>query len=49
MGRPSEQQRRMYAAVFEARQAALAAIRPSVKAADVDRAARKALDGARLR
>jgi Xaa-Pro aminopeptidase/Xaa-Pro dipeptidase len=33
----------MYAAVAEARQAALAAIRPGVKAADVDKAARSVL------
>lgn len=40
MGQPDERQQRMYEAVFTARQAALDAIRPGVKACDVDRAAR---------
>lgn len=43
LGQPDERKRAMYAAVAEARQAALAAIRPGVKAADVDKAARSVL------
>ena len=38
-----EQKRRMYEAILAARAAALAAIRPAVRAADVDRAARTVL------
>jgi Xaa-Pro aminopeptidase/Xaa-Pro dipeptidase len=45
LGEPDAQQRRMYAAVLEAREAALAAIRPGARAADVDRAARSVLAG----
>jgi Xaa-Pro dipeptidase len=44
LGDPNEQQRRMYEAVFAAREAALAAIRPGVRAAAVDRAARSELE-----
>jgi len=40
---PDERQQRMYEAIFAARGAALAAIRPGVRAADVDRAARTVL------
>ena len=40
MGQPNERQQRIYDAVFEARQAAIAAIRPGVEARNVDRAAR---------
>src|SRR5262245_19692764 len=40
MGEPSGRQQKMYTAVFEARQAALAAVRPGAKAADVDHAGR---------
>ncbi len=40
MGTPGERQRRMYAAISAAREAALAAIRPGARAADVDKAAR---------
>ncbi len=40
LGRPSDDQRRMADAVFAARAAALAAIRPGARAADVDAAAR---------
>ncbi len=43
LGPPSERQRALYDAVFAAREAALAAIRPGVRAADVDRAARDVL------
>jgi Xaa-Pro aminopeptidase len=43
MGRPDERKREMYEAVFAARQAALEAIRPGVKAATVDQAARSVL------
>lgn len=40
LGPPDERQRRMYEAVFAARDAALARVRPGAGAADVDRAAR---------
>jgi Xaa-Pro aminopeptidase len=43
LGEPTERQRRLYDAVFAARAAALAAIRPGVSGGDVDRAAREAL------
>jgi Xaa-Pro aminopeptidase len=43
LGEPDERQRAMYAAVFEARTAALAAIRPGARGSDVDRAARDVL------
>lgn len=43
LGEPDARQRAMYEAVFAARAAALAAIRPGVRAADVDRAAREVL------
>ncbi len=43
MGPPDERRRRMYEAVFAAREAALQAIRPGVKAKEVDRAAREAM------
>ena len=46
LGKPTEQQRRMYDAIAAAREAALKAIRPGVRAADVDKAARQIL-GAR--
>lgn len=42
-GIPDERQRAMYAAVFDARRAALEAIRPGIAARDVDRAARDVL------
>ncbi len=44
LGTADERQRRMYSAVFAAREAALAAIRPGIRAADVDAAARRVLD-----
>jgi Xaa-Pro aminopeptidase len=40
LGEPDDRQRRMYDAVFAAREAALDVIRPGVRAADVDLAAR---------
>lgn len=40
LGPPSERQKKMYAAVLAARDAALKAVRPGVRAADVDKAAR---------
>jgi Xaa-Pro aminopeptidase len=43
IGEPNRRQRKIYDAISAARQAALAAIRPGVKAADVDRAARELL------
>lgn len=43
IGQPDEQQRRMYDAIFAARQAALETIRPGVAAADVDRAVRQVM------
>lgn len=46
LGAPDERQRAMYAAVFAARAAALAAIRPGVEAKTVDHAAREVLDRA---
>ncbi|MGH2441803.1 MAG: M24 family metallopeptidase [Chloroflexota bacterium] len=44
LGAPDERQRAMYDAIFAARSAALAAIRPGVPAAGVDRAAREVLE-----
>ena len=44
LGEPDERRRAMYEAVFAARAAALAAIRPGAKAADIDRAAREVLE-----
>lgn len=44
VGEPDELQRRMYEAVFEARRAALETVRPGVRAADVDAAARRVLE-----
>jgi Xaa-Pro aminopeptidase/Xaa-Pro dipeptidase len=43
LGGPDERQRAMYRAMFDARAAALAAIHPGVRAAEVDRAARAAI------
>lgn len=43
MGQPDSRQRHIYEAVFEARDAALAAIRPGVRAAAVDASARDVL------
>ena len=43
LGPPNDEQRRMYDAVFAARAAALAVIRPGARAADVDAAARGVL------
>jgi Xaa-Pro aminopeptidase len=43
LGQPDERQRAMYEAVFAARAAALAAIAPGVRAADVDAAAREVI------
>ena len=43
LGRPTADQRRMYDAVFAARAAALAVIRPGARAADVDAACRSTL------
>ncbi len=45
LGDPDDRQRALYDAVFAARSAALAALRPGVKAADVDAAARAVLRG----
>jgi Xaa-Pro aminopeptidase len=45
LGEPGELGRRMRAAVFDARAAALAAVRPGARAADVDRAAREVMRG----
>ncbi len=44
IGKLEERPKRMYEAVFAAREAALAAIRPGERAADVDRAARDVLE-----
>lgn len=43
VGRPSAEARQFYAAVLEAQQAAIAAVRPGVTADEVDRAARQVL------
>jgi Xaa-Pro aminopeptidase len=43
MGNPEDRQRRMYEAVFEARKAAILAIRPGIAAREVDRAAREVM------
>jgi Xaa-Pro aminopeptidase len=43
LGPPTDRQRRMYEAVFEARKAALDVIRPGARASDVDHAARAVL------
>ncbi|HEX4797312.1 MAG TPA: Xaa-Pro peptidase family protein [Humisphaera sp.] len=43
IGSPNPQQHRMYSAIFAARDAALAMIRPGARAADIDRAARDVL------
>ncbi len=43
VGRPSEEARRLYEAVLEAQQAAIATVRPGVTAAEVDGAARHVL------
>ena len=45
LGSPDAKQRELFAAVFAARQAALEAIRPGVRASQVDRSARKTLAG----
>ncbi|MFN0171952.1 MAG: M24 family metallopeptidase [Bryobacteraceae bacterium] len=47
-GAPREAVRRAYAAVLEAQLAAVDAVRPGVKAADIDRAARSVLERHRL-
>ena len=44
IGKPDDRRQPMYEAIFEARQAALDAIRPGAKAADIDSAARNVLD-----
>ncbi len=44
LGEPTLRQRSLYEAIFEARAAALVAIRPGVKAAEVDQAARRVLE-----
>src|SRR5689334_49123 len=43
LGAPDDRKRRMYEAIFAAREAALARIEPGVRAAEVDRAAREVL------
>jgi Xaa-Pro aminopeptidase len=48
VGRPTTEDRRVYQAVLEAQQAALAAVRPGVAVGEVDRAARSVLRGAGL-
>ena len=48
VGRPTAEARRVYQAVLEAQQAALAAVRPGVAVGEVDRAARRVLRGAGL-
>ena len=48
IGRPSGEARRLYEAVLEAQQAAIAAVRPGATAAEVDGAARRVLRKSRL-
>jgi Xaa-Pro aminopeptidase len=48
VGRPTAEARRLYQAVLEAQQAAIAAVRPGVAVGEVDRAARSVLRGAGL-
>jgi Xaa-Pro aminopeptidase len=48
VGRPTAEARRIYQAVLEAQQAAIAAVRPGVAVGEVDRAARNVLRGAGL-
>jgi len=48
VGRPSPAARRAYAAVLEAQQAALDAVRPGVRASEIDAAARRVLRGQKL-
>jgi Xaa-Pro aminopeptidase len=48
VGQPSQEARRVYAAVLEAQQAAIAAVAPGVSAGDVDGAARRVLRKAKL-
>jgi len=48
VGRPSGEARQLYAAVLEAQQAAIAAVRPGVTAAEVDGAARRVLRKGKL-
>jgi Xaa-Pro aminopeptidase len=43
VGQPTDEARSLYAAVLEAQQAAIAAVRPGATAADVDGAARRVL------
>ncbi|MBV8206377.1 MAG: aminopeptidase P family protein [Acidobacteria bacterium] len=45
LGEPDARQQQIMAAIFEARAAALSAIRPGVRGAEVDRAAREVLTG----
>jgi Xaa-Pro aminopeptidase len=45
IGPPSSEARRLYTAVYDAQQAAIAAIRPGVESTAVDAAARSVLDG----
>jgi Xaa-Pro aminopeptidase len=46
IGQPTSEFRRVYAAVLEANQRAMAAVRPGVRTSDVDRAARASLEEA---
>jgi len=48
VGRPSGEARSFYAAVLEAHQAAIEAVRPGVSCSDVDNAARSVLQGRKL-
>jgi Xaa-Pro aminopeptidase len=48
VGRPSREAAQLYEAVLEAQQAAIAAVRPGVTGADVDRAARRILQRRKL-
>ncbi|MFZ0796592.1 MAG: Xaa-Pro peptidase family protein, partial [Terriglobales bacterium] len=48
VGRPSREARKLYDAVLEAQQAAIAAVRPGVTAAEVDGAARRVLRKSKL-
>jgi Xaa-Pro aminopeptidase len=48
LGQPDAEQQRVYDAVLEAQNAAIAAVKPGARAGDIDRAAREALGGHKL-
>jgi Xaa-Pro aminopeptidase len=48
LGKPSDEERGWYGAVLEAQLAAISAVRPGVRLAEVDRVARSVLKGSKL-